>query len=436
MYQSWIKIGKEKGITDLEVFAVRNKSLKLSVYQGKVDQHVQSDVEVVTIRGIVENKLSTIRFENLSTTNVSLMLDQLIANARALTVVEPAIIYEGSPSYPKVDDELFDFNSVPVVDKINLLKNLEAKILENNKVKQVQSTQYQEVDTKTTLVNSKGLNLSRHNTYAYAYAIGVFAEGEDIQTAYDVKLAKTFDEFDAEKMAQTTIDMGVKKLGGKSMPSGQYPTVFSNEMFADLLSVFTSIFSGEAAYRNMTSLKDKVGKDIADPRFNLIDDPLFKDALFKMPFDDEGVACSKRHIIEKGIFKGFNHNLKTAAIFKEAPTGNGFHGSIAPTNLYLEPGQKSFDALISNIKEGVYITDLVGLHAGVKQVSGDFSLQASGFKIKDGKLDHPVKMIVISGNFFKAINEIDDIGSDLKFTIQGIGSPSIAFKSLVVGGES
>lgn len=436
MYQSWIKLGKEKGITDLEVFAVRNKSLKLSVYQGKVDQHVQSDVEVVTIRGIVENKLSTIRFENLSTTNVSLMLDQLIANAKALTVVEPAIIYEGSKSYPKVADELFDFNSVPVLDKINLLKNLEAKILENSKVKQVQSTQYQEIDTKTTLVNSKGLNLSRHNTYAYAYAIGVFAEGEDIQTAYDVKLAKTFDEFDADKMAQTTIDMGVKKLGGKSMSSGKYPTVFSNEMFADLLSVFTSIFSGEAAYRNMTSLKDKVGKEIADPRFNLIDDPLLKDALFKMPFDDEGVACSKRHIIEKGVFKGFNHNLKTAAIFKEAPTGNGFHGSIAPTNLYLEPGQKSFDELISNIKEGVYITDLVGLHAGVKQVSGDFSLQASGFKIKDGKLDHAVKMIVISGNFFKAINEIDEIGSDLKFTIQGVGSPSILFKSLVVGGES
>jgi len=435
MYQSWIQLGKEKGITDLEVFAVRNKSLKLSVYQGKVDQHVQSDVEVVTIRGIVENKLSTIRFENLSQTNVSEMLDQLILNAKALTVVEPAIIYEGSKSYPEVKDELFDFGSVPVLDKINLLKNLESKILENKKVKQVQSTQYQEIDTETTLVNSKGLNLSRHNTYAYAYAIGVFAEGEDIQTAYDVKLAKTFDEFDAEKMAQKTIDIGVKKLGGKSMPSGHYKTVFSNEMFADLLSVFTSIFSGESAYRNMTSLKDKVGKEIADKRFNLIDDPLFKDALFKMPFDDEGVACSKRYVIENGVFKGFNHNLKTAAIFKESPTGNGFHGSIAPTNLYLEPGQKSFDEMISTIKEGVYITDLVGLHAGVKQVSGDFSLQASGFKIKDGKLDHAVKMIVISGNFFKAINDIDEIGSDLKFTIQGVGSPSVSFKSLVVGGE-
>ncbi len=435
MYQSWILLGKEKGITDLEVFAVRNKSLKLSVYEGKVDQHVQSDVEVVTIRGIVENKLSTIRFENLSQTNVSEMLDQLILNAKALTVVEPAIIYEGSKSYPEVKDELFDFGSVPVIDKINLLKNLESKILENKKVKQVQSTQYQEIDTETTLVNSKGLNLSRHNTYAYAYAIGVFAENEDIQTAYDVKLAKTFDEFDADKMAQKTIDIGVKKLGGKSIPSGHYKTVFSNEMFADLLSVFTSIFSGESAYRNMTSLKDKVGKEIADKRFNLIDDPLFKDALFKMPFDDEGVACSKRYVIENGVFKGFNHNLKTAAIFKESPTGNGFHGSIAPTNLYLEPGQKSFDEMISTIKEGVYITDLVGLHAGVKQVSGDFSLQASGFKIKDGKLDHAVKMIVISGNFFKAINDIDEIGSDLKFTIQGVGSPSVSFKSLVVGGE-
>jgi len=96
MYQKWISIGLKKGITDLEVFAVRNKSLKLSVYQNKLDQHVQSDIEAVTIRGIYKNKLSTVRFENLATTNVEHMLDKLIENAQALTVVEPAIIYEGS----------------------------------------------------------------------------------------------------------------------------------------------------------------------------------------------------------------------------------------------------------------------------------------------------------------------------------------------------
>jgi PmbA protein len=435
MYQKWIELGLKKGLTDLEVFAVRSKSLKLSVYQNKLDQNVISDVESVTIRGIYENKLSTVRFENLNLAEVDKMLDQLIEDAKALTVVEPAIIYEGSKSYPKVDETVFDFGTVPMTDKINMLKTLESDILKNPKVKQVQTTMYQETDTKTTLVNSKGLNLSRHNTFAFCYAIGVFGDQEDIVTAYDVKLVKNFHDFDAHAMAETTIHKGVSKLGGSSIASGAYKTVFSNEMFADILAVFTSIFSGESAYRNMTSLKDKVGQKIADVRFNLIDDPLHPEAIFKMPFDDEGVACAKRYVVEKGVFKGFNHNLKTAAIFKEQPTGNGFNGGIGITNFYLEPGTQSFDELISKIDDGLYITDLIGLHAGVKTTSGDFSLQASGFKIKEGKLDHAVKMIVVSGNFFKMINEIVEIGSDLKFGSSAIGSPSVSVESLMIAGE-
>jgi PmbA protein len=155
MYTEWIKLGLSKGITDLEIYAVKNRSLKLSVYQNKLDQHVQSNVESVTIRGIYQNKLSTVRFENLSNANVGKMLDQLIENAKALTVVEPAIIYEGSPSYPEVHEDLFDFQAVPVIEKINLLKTLEQSILSCPDVSQVQTTMYQEVETKTALVNSK-----------------------------------------------------------------------------------------------------------------------------------------------------------------------------------------------------------------------------------------------------------------------------------------
>jgi PmbA protein len=426
----------EKGIKDLEVFAERNKSLKLSVYQGKVDQHVQSDVEVVTIRGIYNDKLSTVRFENLGHANVDLMLEQLIANANALTVVEPAIIYEGSKSYPEVKSERFDFTAVPVTQKIDLLKTLESEVLKDEHVKQVQSTVYQENDTTVTLTNSKGLHLIRQNTYAYAYAVGVFQKDDDIKTAYDIKLAKDFYHFDAHQMAAETIRKGVAKLGGSSLKSGQYPVVFENEMFADILSVFTSIFSGESAYRNLTPLKDKVGQSIALEKINLVDDPLHQDAHFQMPFDDEGVACGKRYIVENGVFKGFMHSLKTASIFKTEPTGNSFGGSIRPTNFYLEPTTTSFDEMIKDIEEGLFVTDLVGLHAGVKTVSGEFSLQAGGFKIKNGKIDHPVKMIVVSGNFFEVLKQVETIAADFKFNLSGVGSPSVYVGNLMVGGES
>lgn len=436
MYQDWIALGKKKGITDLEVFAVRNRSLSLTVYQGKLDAHVQSDVEQVTIRGIYDGKLSTIRFENHGQENVNHLLNQLMDNAKALTVSEPAIIFEGSPSYPEVKEERFDFSHIPVTTKIQLLQDLERYILAHEKVAQVQNASYQEVDTQTTLVNSKGLHLFKRNTYAYAYAIGVFKQDDDIKTAYDVKLVKDFHDFDAKAMADETIRQGVLKLGGRSIPTGSYPVVFSNEQFADLLSTFTSIFSGEASYRNLTALKDKVGQQVFGENIHLIDDPLHPDSHFKIPFDDEGVACQRREVVDKGVFKGFNHNLKTAAIFKQQPTGNGFNGGISPTNLYLQPTSQSFDEMIASIQDGVYITDLVGLHAGVKAVSGDFSLQASGIKIIKGKLDHAVKMIVVSGNFYDMMKRVKGISSDLKFQLSGIGSPSVYIENLMIGGEA
>lgn len=435
MYTKWIEIGKQKGLTDLEVFATRNRSLSLTVYQGKLDSHVQSDVEQVTLRGIYQGKLSTVRFENLSLTNVEHMIDRLIENAKALTVVEPAIIYEGSKSYPEVKEERFDFSAIPVTSKIDLLKDLEQKILTHPSVSQVQTATYQEIDTKTTLINSKGLHLTRQNTYAYAYAIGVFKQDDDIKTSYDIKLVKDFNDFNVDDMASKTIEQGIAKLGGKSIPTKAYPVVFSNEKFSDIIEVFSSIFSGEAAYRNLTSLKDKVGQQIFGENIHLIDDPLHPESHFKIPFDDEGVACQKRDVVKDGVFLGFNHNLKTASIFQTEPTGNGFRGSISPTNLFLQPTDVSFNEMIKDIEDGVYITDLVGLHAGVKTVSGDFSLQASGRKITNGKLDHAVKMIVVSGNFFDMMKHVKGIANDLKFDLSGMGSPSVYVESLMIGGE-
>lgn len=436
MYQSWLKLGLDKGITDLEIYAVKNRSLKLSVYQNKLDQHVQSEVESVTIRGIYQNKLSTVRFENLSLENVDHMLNQLIENAKALTVVEPAIIFEGSKPYPVVEEDKFDFSAVPVIDKINLLKKLEQGLLKNPAVSQVQTTQYQEVASVTTLVNSKGLNLSRTQSYAYAYAIGVFKKDEsDIQTAYDIKLAKKFEDFNVDQMIQTTLDMGLAKLGGKSIPTKTYPVIFNNEMFSDILNVFSSIFSGEAAYRNITPLKDKVGKPIFDSKINLVNDPLHQDAFFKVPFDDEGVACQQRYVVKDGVFTGFNHNLKTAKIFNTEPTGNGFGGSIQMSNFVLQPGNTSLEDMIKGVEDGVLITDLIGLHAGVKTISGEFSLQAAGQKIENGKIVRAVKMIVVSGNFFEMMNHIVTLGSDLKFNLSGVASPSVLVESLVISGE-
>lgn len=436
MYQQIIKKGLSKGLSDIEIYSTHVKAHELSVFKQEVDSNVKSDILSVTIKGVFDNKKVSIRTENLNESKIDIMIDMLISSAKGLTISEPAIIFEGSPTYPEVEDSIFNFDSISLNKKIELLNNIEKLVLENEYVTNVQSTNYYAVDSKTQIINSKGLNLSRHHSFAYAYSLGVFAKDDDIKTAYDIKLVKNFEEFNANEIATATIDKGVAKIGGKSIESKAYPVVFSNEMFSSILAANYSIFTGEAAYRNLTQLKDKVNTKIAVDFLNIIDDPLNDNANFKVPFDDEGVACSQRYLIKNGVFEGFSHNLKTASIFNTNPTGNGFGGSIAPTNLVVSSGDKSFDELIKPIKEGIYITDLVGLHAGVNSVSGDFSLQAGGFKITNGKIDHPVKMIVLSGNFFKMLNQIKGIANDLKFNLSGFGSPSVYIEQLMIGGSN
>ena len=436
MYQKWIKLGLEKGLTDLEIYAVKSKELSLSIYESKVEEYSKSSLHEVSLRGIYNGKFTTISAENLSDDNIDQLLDKLIANAKSITVEEPAIIYEGSKSYPEIDLEVFDFDSVPFEDKVNYVLELEKKLKGCQEVVQVESTNYGETYVETNLVNSKGLNLSRVKSYAYGYGFAVFQRDGDIKTAYKVKAELNFNDFNADKHAEETIKEGVSKLGGLEIPSGTYPVVFSNEKFASLLAAFSSVFSGQAAHRKMSALIGKEGEKIALDSITITDDPLYEGAKFKYNFDDQGVACRTKNIVENGVFKGFIHDLKTAAIFGVEPTGNSFSGRVSMTNFFLKPGDKSFDELIAPIKDGLYITDLQGLHSGVQAISGNFSLQASGFKIINGKIDHPVKMIVVSGNFFEILNSIKEIGNDLELSdLSGFGSPSVFVGNLAIGGK-
>ena len=112
--------------------------------------------------------------ENLSTEAVDKIFDRLILNAKAVTVKEPAIIFEGSKSYPHVEENKFDFDSVPVEKKIAYLQALEKEVKKNKLVKQVEVSQYSESFGETTIVNSKGLNLTKRHNFAYALAYAIF----------------------------------------------------------------------------------------------------------------------------------------------------------------------------------------------------------------------------------------------------------------------
>ncbi|MEE1237874.1 MAG: metallopeptidase TldD-related protein, partial [Turicibacter sp.] len=142
-----------------------------------------------------------------------------------------------------------------------------------------------------------------------------------------------------------------------------------------------------------------------------------------------------------GVLNTYLHSLTTAKSFKVAPTGNASRASfkssvnISPTNMYIKPQSTTFDEIIKQVENGIYITDVQGLHAGLNAISGDFSLSASGFLIENGEVTNPVHEITIAGNFFDLLHQIIGVGNDLDFGPSNIGSPTLYVQSLTVAGE-
>ena len=275
---------------------------------------------------------------------------------------------------------------------------------------------------------------------AFISASVMAKDGEDTKIASDWRYLYDASDIDAFAFAQGLSQKVLAKLHGESVKSAAYPVLIDKEAMADLLQAFSGMFDGESAYKGISLLNDSMGKQIFSDIITIVDDPLMEDGYNSRSFDDEGVACRKKTLVEQGVLKNYLHNLKSAKLMNAVSTGNGFKAGyasnvgIAPSNLYIENGNASVEDMIASMKEGIIVTEITGLHAGLNAMTGEFSLQSQGWYVKDGKKLRPVNLITIAGNFLDAMKDIAMLGNDGKLNASSIGSPSILFTSLSVSG--
>lgn len=430
------KRAKEKGIVDLEIFSSARNSLSIEIFDGEVDKYEIADTDALTIKGIYNNKMGTFRTEVLDDEIIDEILDTIIASAKEIDSLDDAIIYEGDKHYEKLDDIFNEglFN-LDVQKKINHLLALDKYLHEYDERVSVVETMYSENTNAVLLKNSKGINLENKANSAYIGGSVIVKDDKDQRVGFDVMISNDFNDFDIETIGKDIIDDALASLGAKPVPSDNYEIVFSNGAIATLLSAFQGIFSADNVQKGLSLLEDKLGQKIGSDLVTIVDDPFMKKSSRSRSFDDEGVATSYKELIGKGELKTYLHNLVTAKKASVKSTGNGFSGTVSPVNLKLESGESSLDDLLKSCKKGVYITNVQGAHAGVNAVSGDFSLQASGYYLEDGKKVKPVALITVAGNFIEMLNDITMVGNDLKMSYYGVTSPSIKVKSMPVSGS-
>ena len=164
----------------------------------------------------------------------------------------------------------------------------------------------------------------------------------------------------------------------------------------------------------------------------------FKKNPFARWFDDEGVATYNKAIVKNGVLQTYLYNLTTAAKDGVQTTGNGYGGGkkgVESTFLYLKPGKKSLDELFAEVGNGVFITEVSGLHAGLNPQSGNFSLQSTGFMIENGKKGKPLDLITVSGNLLDIFQDVIEVGNDTYVSPSGVSAQSLLIKKIVVSGK-
>ncbi len=239
----------------------------------------------------------------------------------------------------------------------------------------------------------------------------------------------------AQDIGRTAGEKAVRRLNPRSMKSQSVPVVFHPDEAAGLLGHFAGAISGAAIARGVSFLKDKMGAGIFAPGITIIDDPHRVRGLRSKPFDGEGVANMRRALIDDGKLTSWLLDCASARQLGLATTGHAARGTGGPpspsiTNLYLAAGKASVQELIGDIKQGFYVTELMGM--GVNGVTGDYSRGAAGFWIENGEIAFPVAEVTIAGNLIDMYARLTP-ASDLAFR-QGTNAPTVRIDGMTLAG--
>lgn len=433
-----------EGFSEYEIYYLKEDVISIETFEGELDKYSVSGSQGISFRGIFNSKMGYSSSEVLDDASIKFLTNSAKENAVVTENEEKEIIYGKKENYSIFNGYREDLSRVTPTEKIQLALDIEASaIKQSERVIRVE-VMLQDVDSSCRIINSKGLNLGFRSNSIFAAVQPVVSDGDRMNSAISIKSSRAFNEINPHDLAKEAVEEALAYTGAEPVKSGEYRVALRNNTAADLLQTFSGIFSAENVQKGISLLKGKLGKQIGSKAVTIIDDPLLVEGLNSKPFDDEGVVTYTKEVICKGELKTLLYNLKTAAKAGTMSTGNASKTTyfspveVAPSNFYFKPGEKDFSLILKALGDGILITKLQGLHSGANPVSGDFSLAATGFVIKAGKMQRPVEQITVAGNFYKLLENVEEVGTDLRFGFLSgkgyYGSPTLIIKEMSIAG--
>jgi PmbA protein len=287
------------------------------------------------------------------------------------------------------------------------------------------------------LVTSTGFHGSYLRSSQGISMTAISGEGTGMERDYDYTSAPHATDLEKpEHVGRKAGERTVARANPRKVETCKVPVVFDPRVSNSLVGHLVSAVNGASIARKTSFLRDKLGAQLFAKNIRIIDDPLRKRGLRSQSFDAEGVAVNKLAIVDGGVLTTWLLDSATARELGLKTTGHAHRGvssspSPGPYNLHLEAGEATPAELIADIKQGFYVTDLIG--SGVNGVTGDYSRGASGFWIENGEMTYPVSEVTIAGHLLEMFKSMA-VANDLVFRY-GVNAPTVRIEGLTLGGR-
>ena len=425
------------GADAADALAVRSVSLAVEVREGAVEESERSEGDDVGLRAFVGRRQAVVSTNDVNA-NVAELAERAVAMAKAAPedpfagLADPARLARDVPDLDLLDPDL---PTVALLEE--RAQRAERAGLAVNGVTKSGGASASAGIGGMVLVTSHGFRGAYLSSGQSVSMTAIAGEGTAMERDYDYSSTLHGADLDPpEKVGRTAGERTVERLNPRKVKSKRVPVVFDRRIAGSLVSHLASAINGAAVARKTSFLKDRLGQRLFRPGIQVLDDPLRRRGLRSRPFDAEGVATRRLAVVEDGVLASWILDSATARELGFASTGHAQRGvsstpAPGPSNLHLATGSDTPEALMADIAEGFYVTDLIGV--GVNQVTGDYSRGASGFWIENGKRSYPVSEVTIAGNLIEMFQTLLP-ANDLEFRF-GTNAPSVRVEGLTVAGR-
>ncbi|HEY4143333.1 MAG TPA: TldD/PmbA family protein [Pseudolabrys sp.] len=432
-----VKAARAAGADTADAVAVRGVSLGIEVRDGAVEESESSEGDDLGLRVLVGKRQAVVSTNDL-TGDVRALAERAVAMAKVapedqfVGLADEALLAHAFP-----DLDLLDPNLPTVKQLETMARAAEEAGLSVKRVTKSGGASASAGIGGMVLVTSHGFRGaylgSRHGVSMTAIA----GDGTGMERDYDYSSALHASDLESpEKIGRTAGARAIERLNPRKVTTRKVSVVFDPRVANTLVGHLAGAANGASVARKTSFLKDKMGAQLFANGIRIIDDPLRKRGLRSHPFDGEGVAGRKLALVEDGVLRSWILDTGTARELGLVTTGHAQRGvssspSPGASNLHLEAGKVSPEDLIADIKDGFYVTDLIG--SGVNGVTGDYSRGASGFWIENGKRTYPVSEVTIAGHLFEIFRTLTP-ANDLEFKY-GVNAPTVRLEGLTVAGQ-